>query len=129
MANCAAKIIDENGFSSMIKLIRKRSTEMTVGQNGDMPAKANILVTEVFDTELIGEGALSTFRHAQRELLEVSIRLAYLGFPSFKYLKEKKKIESTRISHSFFFLEVHILTISCRKTVWWCPAVEPCGHN
>ena len=32
--------------------------------------KANILVTEVFDTELIGEGALSTFSHAHRELME-----------------------------------------------------------
>ena len=33
--------------------------------------KANILVTEVFDTELIGEGALSTFHHAHTHLLEV----------------------------------------------------------
>uniref|UniRef100_A0A0K8RJ21 Uncharacterized protein n=1 Tax=Ixodes ricinus TaxID=34613 RepID=A0A0K8RJ21_IXORI len=35
-----------------------------------MPWKANILVTEVFDTELIGEGAIETFTHALRELLE-----------------------------------------------------------
>ena len=33
--------------------------------------RANILVTEVFDTELIGEGALSTFKHAHAHLLEV----------------------------------------------------------
>ena len=38
---------------------------------GDMPQRANILVTEVFDTELIGEGAISTFTHAHKELLEV----------------------------------------------------------
>ena len=36
-----------------------------------MPQRANILVTEVFDTELIGEGAISTFTHAHKELLEV----------------------------------------------------------
>ncbi|XP_024947439.1 protein arginine N-methyltransferase 7 isoform X2 [Cephus cinctus] len=43
---------------------------MKVGPNGDMTKRANILVTEVFDTELIGEGALSTFHHAQQVLLE-----------------------------------------------------------
>ena len=40
-----------------------------------MPQRANILVTEVFDTELIGEGAISTFTHAHKELLEVGFRL------------------------------------------------------
>lgn len=71
MANCAMRIIKENGFEDKIKLIRKRSTKMTVGKDGDMSKRANILVTEVFDTELIGEGALSTFRHAHKVLLEV----------------------------------------------------------
>ncbi|KZC12131.1 Protein arginine N-methyltransferase 7 [Dufourea novaeangliae] len=70
MAKCAIKIIQENGFEDKIKLIHKRSTKMTVGKDGDMAKKANILVTEVFDTELIGEGALSTFRHAHEHLLE-----------------------------------------------------------
>ncbi|XP_043257673.1 protein arginine N-methyltransferase 7 isoform X1 [Colletes gigas] len=70
MAKCAIKIIEENGFENKIKLIHKRSTKMTVGKDGDMVKKANILVTEVFDTELIGEGALSTFRHAHEYLLE-----------------------------------------------------------
>lgn len=37
----------------------------------DIPRRANILVTEVFDTELIGEGAIGTFSHAYKELLEV----------------------------------------------------------
>lgn len=75
MANCAARIIKENGFEDKIKLIRKRSTRITIGKDGDMPKKANILVTEVFDTELIGEGALSTFRHAHELLLEVPLQM------------------------------------------------------
>ncbi|KAG7187839.1 hypothetical protein KM043_016875 [Ampulex compressa] len=70
MAQCAVRIIQENGFEDKIKLIHKRSTKMTVGKDGDMPKRANILVTEVFDTELIGEGAISTFRHAHEVLLE-----------------------------------------------------------
>ncbi|KAK0167741.1 hypothetical protein PV327_001609 [Microctonus hyperodae] len=70
MADCAEKILKLNGFGSRVNLVRKRSTEMIVGENGDMKRRANILVTEVFDTELIGEGALSTFKHAHDVLLE-----------------------------------------------------------
>jgi len=69
MAECASRIIEENGFQDRIKLVRKRSTELTVGPGCDMEERANILVTEVFDTELIGEGAIGTYNHASRELL------------------------------------------------------------
>jgi protein arginine N-methyltransferase 7 len=71
MAHCARKVIEMNGLTDKIQVIGKRSTEMKVGI--DMPRKANILVTEVFDTELIGEGANSTFSHAHQHLLEVNI--------------------------------------------------------
>ena len=47
-------------------------TECVLCVDGDMSHRANILVTEMFDTELIGEAALSTFIHAHRELLEVT---------------------------------------------------------
>ncbi|XP_065213490.1 protein arginine N-methyltransferase 7 [Planococcus citri] len=70
MSACAEKIIALNGFKDKIKVIHKGSTQLTVGENGDLPHRANILVTEVFDTELIGEGAVKTFTHAQQELLE-----------------------------------------------------------
>jgi len=70
MAECAQEIIIQNGFERKIKLIKKRSNEVTVGLSGcDMPQRANILVAEVFDTELIGEGALGTFHHALTHLL------------------------------------------------------------
>ena len=38
---------------------------------GDVPSRANLLVTELWDTELIGEGALPTLRDACTRLLEV----------------------------------------------------------
>ena len=69
MAECAARVIADNGFEEKIKLVRKRSTELEVGPGRDLEQRANILVTEVFDTELIGEGAISTYNHAARELL------------------------------------------------------------
>ncbi|XP_018575753.1 protein arginine N-methyltransferase 7 [Anoplophora glabripennis] len=70
MSECAKKIISRNGFQDQIKIIPKRSTKLTVGEEGDLKQKCNILVTEVFDSELIGEGALSTFSHAHKHLLE-----------------------------------------------------------
>ncbi|XP_063970018.1 protein arginine N-methyltransferase 7-like isoform X1 [Lytechinus pictus] len=69
IAEAAKKIIDVNGFADKITVISKRSTEVTVGPDGDMPVRANILATEVFDTELIGEGAVPTYLHAHKCLL------------------------------------------------------------
>ena len=72
MANCAIKVIKENGFADKISVIKLHSTSLTVGENGELKQKANILVSEVFDTELIGEGAIHTFNHAFKNLLTVS---------------------------------------------------------
>ena len=77
MYECAKRVIAANGYNDKIKVIRKRSTEVVVASevdvessdNYDMDERANILVTEVFDTELIGEAAIATFNHAHQYLL------------------------------------------------------------
>ncbi|KAI7812114.1 protein arginine N-methyltransferase 7, partial [Triplophysa rosa] len=71
MAQAAVCIVERNGFSDRIKVINKHSTEVTVGPDGDMQERANILVTELFDTELIGEGALPSYEHAHMHLVQV----------------------------------------------------------
>ncbi|KAK1163431.1 protein arginine N-methyltransferase 7-like isoform X1 [Acipenser oxyrinchus oxyrinchus] len=70
MADAAVRIVEKNGFSDKIKIINKHSTEVTVGPEGDMQSRANILVTELFDTELIGEGALPSYEHAHKNLVQ-----------------------------------------------------------
>ncbi|KAL7978804.1 hypothetical protein Chor_013293 [Crotalus horridus] len=70
MANTAVKIVEKNGFGDKIKIINKHSTEVTVGSDGDMESRANILITELFDTELIGEGALPSYEHAHKHLVQ-----------------------------------------------------------
>ena len=76
MASCAERVMRLNGCWDKVRLIRKRSTAVTVGgPDADMSERANVLVTEVFDTELIGEGAISTFNHAHKHLLTVSTSL------------------------------------------------------
>ncbi|XP_011181598.2 protein arginine N-methyltransferase 7 [Zeugodacus cucurbitae] len=67
MANCAERIFAANGFGDKVRLVKKRSTEMRIGE--DMPQRANLLVAELLDTELIGEGAISIYNHAHNELL------------------------------------------------------------
>lgn len=70
MADAAFRIVKKNGFSDKIKIINKHSTEVTVGLDGDMQIRANVLVTELFDTELIGEGALPSYEHAHLNLVQ-----------------------------------------------------------
>lgn len=70
VAQCAEQVIRDNHLGDRIHVIRKKSTSIQVGPGKDMEERANVLVTEVFDTELIGEGAIETFVHALKELLE-----------------------------------------------------------
>lgn len=70
VSHIARKIIEVNGFKDNIKIINKHSTEIKVGVGKDMEQKANILVAEVLDTELIGEGAVRTYNHAHQYLME-----------------------------------------------------------
>lgn len=70
VATIAREIIEKNGFASKIKLICNHSKFVRVGENLDMERKANILVAEVFDTELIGEGAITTYNEAHKYLME-----------------------------------------------------------
>ncbi|XP_036790547.1 protein arginine N-methyltransferase 7-like [Oncorhynchus mykiss] len=58
MADAALRTVKINGFSDNFKII---NTQVTVRPNGDMQTRANVLVTELFDTELIGEGALPSY--------------------------------------------------------------------
>ncbi|CAL4105088.1 unnamed protein product, partial [Meganyctiphanes norvegica] len=69
VAECAKKVLTANGCAEKVHLIPKRSTEIEVGPGKDMERRANLLITEVFDTELIGEGGIETYKHAQENLL------------------------------------------------------------
>uniref|UniRef100_A0A8C4Q1U0 Protein arginine methyltransferase 7 n=1 Tax=Eptatretus burgeri TaxID=7764 RepID=A0A8C4Q1U0_EPTBU len=72
MAEAAMKIVDKNGMMDKIKVINKHSTSVKVGPGADMEEKANVLITELFDSELIGEGALPSYEHAHKFLMEAN---------------------------------------------------------
>jgi len=43
-----------------------------------MQMKANVLITELFDTELIGEGALPSYAHAHQNLVQVCVCVSFI---------------------------------------------------
>ena len=68
MADLATTITKAN-FPGIITVIPKMSTDLEIGNDKDIPHKVDMIVSEVFDSILLGEGVLPTLRHAQQELL------------------------------------------------------------
>ncbi|GMT19274.1 hypothetical protein PFISCL1PPCAC_10571, partial [Pristionchus fissidentatus] len=70
MAECAKKIIGQSEYADKITVIANRSTDLS-----HLGEKPNVIVAEVFDTELIGEGALRTFKEALENLVQPGCRV------------------------------------------------------
>ncbi|ULU12246.1 hypothetical protein L3Y34_015518 [Caenorhabditis briggsae] len=71
MGDCARHITGCSPWAEKITVISERSTD--VSQIGG--TAADIIVAEVFDTELIGEGALRTFKEALQRLAKPGCRV------------------------------------------------------
>jgi type II protein arginine methyltransferase len=67
VAAVAEQIIRTAGHHQAITVVPKRSTAMRVP--ADMPARADVLITETIDCALLGEGILATIAHAREHLL------------------------------------------------------------
>lgn len=63
MAEIARNVIDANGMSSRVTVLTGLSSDLVVGR--DLPALVDVIVTEIVDCGLIGEGLLPTIRHAR----------------------------------------------------------------
>ena len=68
IAETAQQIIKDNNLENTIKVIAKKSTDITVGQ--DLPAQTDILVSEIFSSELLGEYVLPSLEDAKQRLLK-----------------------------------------------------------
>ena len=67
VAEAARQVIADNGYTERIAVVDKKSTALSIGE--DMAQAANVLVSEIFDVGLLGEGVLPSLRHARRHLL------------------------------------------------------------
>lgn len=67
MVKLMKKVMRINGMEGRIKVINKRSDELEVGV--DLSSRADVLVSEILDSELLGEGLIPTLQHAHDNLL------------------------------------------------------------
>ncbi len=67
IAERAREIIALNGLADRISVVAKHSTDLVIAR--DLSERAQVLITETFSSDLLGEGVLPTIEHARRELL------------------------------------------------------------
>ena len=67
LAQVARQVVTDNDMSDTITICNQKSTNLKIGV--DLPRKADVLVSEILDVGLLGEGVLPTFRHAWANLL------------------------------------------------------------
>lgn len=67
IAEKARDIVARNGLSERITVIGKASSALRVGE--DIPARADVLISEIVDVELLGENIVGTLDHALAELV------------------------------------------------------------
>jgi len=67
LAQVASQVVADNKMSDVISICNKKSTSLKIGD--ELPRKADVLVAEILDVGLLGEGVLPTFRHAWANLL------------------------------------------------------------
>lgn len=76
LADLASRVIKDNRLENRVSVHIGGSTEFAVRaddalvQEKVLPERADILVTEVFDSALLGENCLDTMAHAHNELLK-----------------------------------------------------------
>ncbi|EXC28305.1 hypothetical protein L484_011809 [Morus notabilis] len=67
MLKLMKKVLRHNAMEKAVHVINKRSDELRVGV--DIPSRADVLVSEILDSELLGEGLIPTLQHAHDMLL------------------------------------------------------------
>ncbi|CAH1424268.1 unnamed protein product [Lactuca virosa] len=67
MVKLMKKVLRANNMDHKIRLFNKRSDELQVGV--DIASRAHVLVSEILDSQLLGEGLIPTLQHAYDNLL------------------------------------------------------------
>lgn len=69
----ARQIIAQNGLQDRITVHAKRSNDLVVGT--DLPEKADVLVSEIFDSDLLSEGVLPSLEDAHARLIKPGAKI------------------------------------------------------
>jgi type II protein arginine methyltransferase len=98
VADVAERVAARNGFEDRISIVRKWSTDVAVG--AELPRPADVLVTEVIDCGLVGEGIVDTIRHAREHLLAPDATIVPARATVYAQLVESRRLERlNRVRH------------------------------
>ncbi|MBC7387423.1 MAG: 50S ribosomal protein L11 methyltransferase [Cryobacterium sp.] len=96
IAKKAKEIFQANGYSEKIRGIEGLSTKLVIGK--DVKERFDVLVTEIFDDGLLGEGAFLAIKHAKEHLLK----------PGAKIIPESVQVYVMGIESDEFFSHYHV---------------------
>ncbi len=65
-AAAAGRVVAANGLADSVRVVAKRSTDLALAKDVDEPV--NVIVHEIVDSKLVGEGVLPSLRHALANL-------------------------------------------------------------
>jgi type III protein arginine methyltransferase len=68
VAMLAAENVRRNGYADRVRVIARHSRDLVVGE--ELPRRADLLVSEIVDNQVLGEGVLDTVAYARAHLLE-----------------------------------------------------------
>ncbi|RZO48223.1 MAG: tetratricopeptide repeat protein [Candidatus Pelagibacterales bacterium] len=73
MANTAKNLVADNNLSERINIIKKKSTDIKIGVDINKPA--NILVSEIFSSNLLSEDVLPSLEDAKQRLISKKAKI------------------------------------------------------
>lgn len=77
LADIAREVVKDNGFEDKITIINKKSTDLKMGE--DLDEKVDIVVSEILDVGLLGEGVIPSVRDALANLAKPGAKLVPQG--------------------------------------------------
>ena len=91
----AKKIISKNGYQEQIKIINKNSKELNIGT--DLSQRADLIISEIFSSEFVGEGIQSSIVDAEKRLLkEGGKMIPEAGEIKLALLQRNSKVENVK---------------------------------
>jgi len=91
LAEIATQVVAAHGMSDLITVVPKRSDQLRIGV--DLATPADLVVSEIVDCGLIGEGLFPTMRHAREHLLARGGRLLPESVRLFGFLIESDVVD------------------------------------
>ena len=108
----AKKIISKNGYQEQIKIINKNSKELNIGT--DLSQRADLIISEIFSSEFVGEGIQSSIVDAEKRLLkEGGKMIPEAGEIKLALLQRNSKVENvcfTGIVHEYDLSDFNQIT-------------------